>query len=110
MTHPITDALETMTPAERRAYKAQAFAILQDMVGASVDRGAFRITITTLDYHPEYNALRIRVRVNRISNGNNVTPPDVNPIIVVNPPILVDDAAGRHPDEDAQGRPPRRAP
>ena len=94
MTHPISDALVGLTPAERAAYKAAAMAAMADMIGASVDRGAFRITITDLDYYPVRDALRIRIRVNRISNGNNVTPPDVNPIIVINPPILVDDPTG----------------
>jgi len=94
MAHPITDELVGMTPAQRRRHKAQAMAVLNDMIGQSVDRGAFRITLTDLDFFPAHDALRIRIRVNRISNGNNVTPPDVNPIFVVNPPILVDDPAG----------------
>jgi hypothetical protein len=95
VTHPITDLVEAEPdPILRRRIKAQAFGILEDMIGQSVDRGAFRITITDLDYYAAYDALRIRVRVNRISNGNNVTPPGVNPIFVVNPPILIDDAAG----------------
>ena len=94
MTHPISDELVGLTPQERAAHKAAAMAAMADMIGASVDRGAFRITITDLDYYPAHDALRIRIRVNRISNGNNVTPPDVNPIIVVNPPILIDDPAG----------------
>jgi hypothetical protein len=94
MAHPITDALAGMTAAERAAYKAAAMGVLADMIGATVDRGAFRITITDLDYFAGPDALRIRIRVNRIANGNNVTPPGVNPIIVINPPILVDDVAG----------------
>jgi hypothetical protein len=94
MSHPISDAMVGMTPRERQTYKAQAMGVLTDMIGASVDRGAFRITITDLDYFPAHDALRLRIRVNRISNGNNVTPADVNPIYVVNPPILVDDPAG----------------
>ena len=94
MTHPISDELVGLTPQERAAHKAAAMAAMADMIGASVDRGAFRITITDLDYYPVRDALRIRIRVNRISNGNNVTPAGVNPIIVVNPPILIDDPAG----------------
>ena len=95
MTHPISDLMDAETdPILRRRIKTQAMGILTDMIGQSVDRGAFRITITDLDYYAAHDALRIRIRVNRISNGNNVTPPDVNPIFVVNPPILIDDAAG----------------
>jgi len=94
MTHPISDAMAGMTAAERRTYKAQAMGVLTDMIGQSVDRGAFRITIIDLDYFAAHDALRIRIRVNRISNGNNVTPADVNPIFIVNPPILVDDPVG----------------
>lgn len=81
-------------PRDRARIKAQAMGILTDMIGQSVDRGAFRITITDLDFYPARDALRIRIRVNRISNGNNVTPAGVNPIIVINPPILVDDPQG----------------
>jgi hypothetical protein len=95
MTHPITDLMEAESdPILRRRIKTQALGILNDMIGQSVDRGAFRITITDLDYYPAHDALRIRIRVNRISNGNNVTPPNVNPIIVINPPILIDDPTG----------------
>lgn len=95
MTHPVSDLLDAEPdPVLRRRIKAQALGVLADMVGQSVDRGAFRITITDLDYYAAYDVLRIRIRVNRISNGNNVTPADTNPIYVVNPPILVDDPAG----------------
>jgi hypothetical protein len=95
MTHPITDLMEAEPdPVLRRRIKTQALAILDDMIGASVDRGDFRITITDLDFYPAHDALRIRIRINRISNGNNVTPANVNPIIVINPPILIDDPAG----------------
>lgn len=91
----ISDLLDAEPdPLVRSRLKAQALSALSDMVGASVDRGAFRITITALDFFAARDALRIRIRVNRISNGANVTPPGVNPIIVINPPILVDDPAG----------------
>jgi hypothetical protein len=95
MSHPIYDLLQAETdPVLRRRIKAQALAAMTDLIGESVDRGAFRITLTDIDYYPAHDALRFRLRINRISNGNNVTPADLNPIIVVNPPILVDDAAG----------------
>ena len=95
MAHPIYDLLQAEAdPVLRRRIKAQALAQMQDLIGTSIDRGAFRITLTDLDYYPAHDALRIRVRINRISNGNNVTPPTLNPIIVINPPILVDDPAG----------------
>jgi hypothetical protein len=95
VTHPITDLVEAEPdPILRRRIKAQALGILEDMIGQSVDRGAFRITITDLDYYAARDVLRIRIRVNRISNGNNVTPEGVNPIYVVNPPILIDDPTG----------------
>ena len=95
MTHPITDILEAEPdPRQRRRIKAEAYSVLTDMIGDSVDRGAFRITITDLVFFWAVDALLIRIRVNRISNGNNVTPAGVNPIIVVNPPILIDDPAG----------------
>lgn len=95
MAHPIYDLLQAEPiPSLRRRIKAQALAAMQDLIGASIDRGDFRVTLTVIDYHAAYDALRIRVRINRISNGNNVTPDDLNPIIVINPPILVDDPVG----------------
>ena len=95
MPNPILDLLAAEPdPVLRRRIKAQALAAMADMIGASIDRGAFRVTLTALDYLAADDVLRIRVRVNRISNGNNVTPALLNPILVIEPPILVDDPAG----------------
>ena len=95
MPNPILDLLDAEPdPVLRRRIKAQAMAAMADMIGATIDRGAFRVTLTSLDYLAADDVLRIRVRVNRISNGNNVTPPLLNPILVIEPPILVDDPAG----------------
>lgn len=93
----------TADPAERRRIKAAALALLDDLVGTSIDRGDFRVTLTALRLvqagdvpagFPANEAILFRLRVNRISNGNNVTPADLNPIVVVNPPILVPDPSG----------------
>lgn len=97
MVHPIYDAImAATTPAERRRIKASALGILTDMIGQSilVGGGAFRVTLTGVGIHWAQEMLEMTVRVNRVSNGKDVTPNDLNPIQVVNPPILVDDPAG----------------
>ena len=91
----LADQLATITdPRDRARVKAQAMAVLSDMVGKSVARGAFTITLASLSLHPRQDLLVFTLKVTRTSNGKDVTPADLNPIRVYNPPILVDDPAG----------------
>ena len=87
------DALRAATTrAERHRIKTAAFARLDGRV-RTVERGNFRIRILARPASLG-DAFRIRVRIERISNSRDVTPDDLNPIVVVNPPYLVEDAAG----------------
>jgi hypothetical protein len=96
MAHPVADALALLATAEERhAYKAHAFAALTGQVGRSVTRTIKGVVWTlTLTSAPTFylGAVTFSVRVARA--GVDVTPKDLNPIRVVNPPILVDDPAG----------------
>jgi hypothetical protein len=96
MAHPITDSISAVTDArERHRVKARAFAALSGQMGRSVSRTikgvAWKVTLTTAPKFTD-DLLEFSVRIQRA--GVNVTPPDLNPIRVHNPPILVDDPAG----------------
>lgn len=84
-------------PKERHRIKAEAMAALSDMRGRSVKRGAFTITLsdgprlTMVNGNP---LLEFELTITRTTTGKDVTPKDLNPIRVWNPPILVDDPAG----------------
>lgn len=84
-------------PKERHRIKAEAMAALSDMRGRSVKRGAFTITLsdgprlTMVNGNP---LLEFGLTITRTTTGKDVTPKDLNPIRVWNPPILVDDPAG----------------
>jgi hypothetical protein len=96
MAHPIADAISLLATAEERhAYKAHAFAALTGQVGRSVSRTIKGVVWTlTLTSAPTFadGVLTFSVRIQRAEV--DVTPKDLNPIRVVNPPILVDDPAG----------------
>lgn len=80
-------------PVDRPRLRAEAIASLGPQVGQSIVRGNFRLTLTD---GPRLlgRILEFSVRVNRIDTGADVTPPALNPIRVVNPPVLVPDPAG----------------
>jgi hypothetical protein len=85
----------TADPHERHRVKARAFAALTAQVGRSVSRTikgvVWKVTLLTAPTFTD-DLLVFSVRVQRA--GVDVTPPDLNPIRVYNPPILVDDPAG----------------
>ena len=85
------DLLAQPDPKERHRIKAEAFAALPDRSRA-VTRGRFRATLTSRPAVDARGALAFTLRIER--DGVDVTPPDLNPVRVVNPPILVPDAAG----------------
>jgi hypothetical protein len=95
MSHPVADTLVGITdPQERHRIKALAFAALTSLVGTSITRGAFTVTLTSAAIVPAHGLLEFNLKITRTSNGKDVTPADLNPIRVYNPPILVDDPAG----------------
>ena len=87
------DALAAATTREeRREILLDAYAALDARV-RTVERGQFTITILARPIR-RTRTVRFRVRIVRTSNGRDVTPDDLNPIDVANPPYLVLDPAG----------------
>ena len=80
-------------PNERARLRAAVIGRLGNLTGQSVDRGLFRATITDGPFLSD-RTVTLSIRITRISNGNDVTPANLNPITIVNPPILVPDPAG----------------
>jgi len=90
--HPITDLLAGRTPAERHAIKASALAAIgAAMVGQSITRAGWTFTLLSA---PIVTASLLEFSVGIRRAGKDVTPPDLNPIRIYNPPILVPDPAG----------------
>jgi hypothetical protein len=95
-THPIYDTLQGLgTPAERAAVKAQALASLANLVGKSVSRTVnghvWKVTLMTA---PTYSGGTLTFDLSLKRDGVDVTPPDLNPVSIHNPPVLVSDANG----------------
>jgi hypothetical protein len=93
MPHPISDAIASMTPAERAAYKAAQFAArpAPDSLVAG-DRMVAVNDITTVN-----GLLQFNVAVWFDVGGGSWQLADtsaINPVRVVNPPILVPDPGG----------------
>lgn len=55
-------------------------------------KGTQTATIKSVEALPNNDGVRLTVAV--FDAGKDVTPPDLNPWIVLNPPMLVEDAAG----------------
>jgi hypothetical protein len=93
MAHPISDELVGMTPEERAAHKAAAFA--SKPAPESLMAGTRMVAvndITTVD-----GILQFTVALWIDSGGGNwelIDTSSVNPVRVVNPPILVPDPGG----------------
>jgi len=93
MSHPISDAMTGMTPAERAAYKAEQFAAkpAPDSLVAG-DRMVAVNDITTVN-----GILQFTVAVWFDVGGGSWQLADtsvINPVRVVNPPVLVPDSGG----------------
>ena len=90
--HPLHDALTGQADAaERHRIKAQALAALANMDGQSVTRGTWTVTMMGA---PSYSGGLLTFALKIEHDGVDVTPPDLNPVRIYNPPILVDDPAG----------------
>lgn len=87
----VEDVAAAPSVIERSRVKAEALAALPALAGRSVTRGRF--TVTILDA-PRVVAHKLVFRVRIERDGIDVTPPDLNPIEVTNPPVLVEDPAG----------------
>jgi len=87
------NALQGKTRAQRRAIKNAAFANLGTATRQYSVRG-FTIDVMGKMRESNKDTLRLWVRVTRDSDDKDVTPDDINPIDVVNPPYLVEDPTG----------------
>jgi hypothetical protein len=70
---------------------------LDQFVGRTVTRRNFTMTLTDVQVAPAPSGvpiLTLVVKVVNNNNGNDVTPPDLNPILIRNPNILVADPSG----------------
>jgi hypothetical protein len=93
MAHPITDELVGMTPAERAAYKAAQFAAKP--APESLMAGTRMVAVN--DITTVNGILQFTVALWIDSGGGNwelIDTSSVNPVRVVNPPILVPDPGG----------------
>lgn len=87
-------------PTERARLKGRAFSALSSLAGQSWSRG--KLTATIIDGpHVDASERMVSLSVRVTRDGRDITPPDLNPISYVNPPILVPDAAG---DVDRDGQ------
>lgn len=93
MAHPIYDALQSMTPAERADYKAQTIRSWPGLEGRSwsVIRNGHTWTLTILSA-PTYVGGLLRLDLGLTRDGVDV--PLNGPFLFRNPPILVPDPAG----------------
>lgn len=92
----LSQQIQAATPAERRRIRAQAIADAVARGGTRViTRGRWRLTITSDPSAVQRKGswcAELTVRVER--DGRDVTPADLNPVRIVNPPLLVPDPAG----------------
>jgi len=91
MSHPVSDALASMTPAERHAYKVEVYRALSNVVGRTFTPRA-NVAVTIIAASVEHGLLRFVFGVT--INGVSVDLSAANPFYFHNPPILVPDPAG----------------
>jgi hypothetical protein len=92
MAHPVTDALASATShAERHAIKAAAFVALPK-ADRKVKVGRYTVALVDHPVIGPSGLLQFNVKITK--GGKDVTPLDMNPVRVWNPPTLVDDPAG----------------
>ena len=91
MSHPLSDAMVGMTPEERAVYKATAYRDFPNAVGRTFSQGPADVMIAEVPVL-ENGLLRLVLRLRL--NGVEQDLSGFNPLLVRNPPILVDDPAG----------------
>jgi len=91
MSHPLSDAMAGMTPEERAVYKATAFRDFPNAVGRTFAKGPAVVTILEA---PELVGGTLKLVLGLTLNGVEQDLSGFNPLLVRNPPILVDDPAG----------------
>lgn len=98
-------------PAKRLQIKAEAINERAfQLVGRTMTRGRFTMTLTSISVAPSAAGpvVTLTVRIVNDNTGNDVTPSDLNPIVLVNPPILVPDPNGEIELGDEQNPRPAR--
>jgi len=91
MSHPLSDAMVGMTPEERAVYKATAYRDFPNALGRTFSQGPADVMIAEVPVL-ENGLLRLVLRLRL--NGVEQDLTGFNPLLVRNPPILVDDPAG----------------
>jgi len=91
MSHPLSDAMVGMTPEERAVYKATAYRDFPNALGRTFSQGPADVMIAEVPVL-ENGLLRLVLRLRL--NGVEQDLSGFNPLLVRNPPILVDDPAG----------------
>lgn len=89
------DQLAPVPREERQRIKAEAVSALPRLASRTISRGRWRVTITADPVAVQRKGTwcaELAVRIDR--DGKDVTPADLNPIRLVNPPVLVPDPAG----------------
>lgn len=98
MAHLVTDALANVTgPVARNTAKVAAFVALPNVVN-TVTVGIYTVTLVARPVKAPNGCLQFNVKITKpgagIGKTVDVTPKDMNPVRVWNPPILVDDPVG----------------
>lgn len=92
----LRDDIQAAEPVERQRIKAQAVAAAVAKGGTrTITRGRWTLTITADPAAVIRKGVWCAELTGRLErNGRDVTPADLNPIRIVNPPVLVPDPAG----------------
>lgn len=86
------DAVQAATtPQERKAIKAQAWVDEGLAEGFNFNYRGYKITLVVA---MDIDTGDVVFEASLAKGGTDYTPPDLNPIRIVNPPYLVEDAAG----------------
>jgi hypothetical protein len=91
MSHPISDAIVGMTPEEGAVYKAGQYRDFPNALGRTFTKGPAVVTILEV---PTVERGTLRLVLGLTLNGVEQDLSGFNPLLVYNPPILVDDPAG----------------
>ena len=92
MPHPITDELALLSPEERAAYKAAAFAARP--TPDSLVAGSRMVAVNDIAFVDGILQFTVALWIDSGGGFEYIDTSSVNPIRVVNPPILVPDPGG----------------
>lgn len=92
MAHPVTDSLVGQTnPAVISRMKVDAFVRLPNVVN-TVTVGAYIVLLVVAPHKAANNCLEFNVKITK--GGLDVTPANMNPVQIYNPPICVPNPSG----------------